>query len=203
VSPAWRRVPWTLRYRSGRRLASDLRRLSVLATHRHCRVEFNGPVHLGPGFSLEIWQQGSFVVGPDCQFRRGFVCEIAGDGRVEIGPRAVFTSNALIQCTTTVTVGADAQFGQSVFIADGNHRFRDHTIPFLEQGFDFRPIDIGAGAVILSKCTIIANVGERAVVGAHALVNRDIPAYCLAVGVPARVVEYFGPPDRRPAGLEC
>jgi acetyltransferase-like isoleucine patch superfamily enzyme len=35
-------------------------------------------------------------------------------------------------------------------------------------------------------------IGEGSVVGANAVVTRDLPAYCVAVGVPARVVK-----DRR------
>jgi acetyltransferase-like isoleucine patch superfamily enzyme len=39
-------------------------------------------------------------------------------------------------------------------------------------------------------------------IGAHSLVNRDVPDWCLAVGAPARVKEYFGPPELRPVGIE-
>ena len=49
--------------------------------------------------------------------------------------------------------------------------------------------------------TIIANLGERAQVGANAVVTRDIPAFCVAAGVPARVIDYFGPAGQEPAEL--
>jgi acetyltransferase-like isoleucine patch superfamily enzyme len=164
-------------------------------------VEFQGPVHLGPGFDLQIPDQGTLVIGPGVDFRRGFVCEISGDGRVEIGEGSIFTSHALVQCTTTITIGRRCVFGQATMIADGNHRFRDHTAHLLDQGYDFRPIRIEDGAVITSKCTILNDVGEHALVGANSLVTKPVPAFCLAGGVPARVLEYFGPPERRPADL--
>src|SRR5947199_10037455 len=65
----WRKIPWYLRYRKGAMWASGLRRLSIMATHRHCRVEFQGPVRLGPGFTLDIPDQGTFIVGPGVNFR--------------------------------------------------------------------------------------------------------------------------------------
>jgi acetyltransferase-like isoleucine patch superfamily enzyme len=72
----------------------------------------------------------------------------------------------------------------------------------LEQGYDFSPVSIGAGVAVTTKCSIIgASIGERAFIGANAVVTRDIPAFCLAVGAPAEPVEYFGPPDRRPPGV--
>ncbi len=197
----WRRVPWKLRYEYGGEAASQLRRMSVRATHRHCRVEFRGHVKIGPGFRLDIPDSGTLIVGEDVEFRDGFFCQILGDGRVEIGDRTVFTSHALIQCSTSITIGPDCNIGQSALIVDGNHRFRDPDKLLSEQGYDFRPITIGAGASVTTKCTVLANVGEKSFVGAHSVVTRDIPAYCLAYGAPARVAEYFGRPEHRPAGL--
>lgn len=196
-----RKLPWYLRYRAGARLASTSRRLLIQATHGHCRVEFQGPVHIGPGFALNIPDRGTLIVGPGVDFRRGFVCEISGDGRVEIGAGSTFTSHALVQCTTTIQIGRGCVFGQATMIADGSHRFRDPTRHMLAQGYDFRPIHIGDGAAVMSKCTILADIGKRAFVGANSVVTKPIPAFCLAGGAPARVLEYFGPPDRRPPDL--
>lgn len=183
-------------------MVSDLRRLGIKLTHSHCHVEFLGPVRLGPGFALHIPDEGTLIVGAGVDFRRGFYCEISGSGRVEIGPGTTFTAEAMIQCTTSITIGAEVQIGQSVLIVDGNHRYRDYSKPFLAQGYEHRPVTIGNGAVLLSKATVFADVGERSVVGAHALVNRNIPPWCLAVGTPARVVDYFGPPGGQPVGTD-
>jgi acetyltransferase-like isoleucine patch superfamily enzyme len=150
-------------------------------------------VYLGRGFQLLMPSGGTFIVGAGVEFRRDFVCEIQGDGRVVIGDRAVFTYGCVIQCSTSVEVGEGAMIGQHCQIVDGNHRFRDPDVAFLDQGYDFRPIRIGPQAAILSKCTIIADVGERAVVAAHSVVTENVPAYSLAGGVPARVIEYYGP----------
>jgi acetyltransferase-like isoleucine patch superfamily enzyme len=107
----------------------------------------------------------------------------------------------LAQISTELTIGRRAVFGQSVMIADGNHKFRDHTKHLLDQGYDFRPITIGDNAIVTSKCTILNSIGEGAVIGANSVVTQPIPPYCLAVGAPARVVDYFGPEDMRPEGI--
>jgi acetyltransferase-like isoleucine patch superfamily enzyme len=201
-SSNWRRLPWYVRHRLLTNAASEARRLDALASHRHCHVEFQGPVRLGPGFQLDIPDDGTLVVGPGVDLRRRFVCEISGSGRVVIGGGSIFTAEALIQCTTSIEIGPRCVFGQSTLIVDGNHRFRDSTKHMLEQGYDYRPITIGEAASIMTKCTIIADVGHHAFVGANSVVTKPIPPYCLAFGVPARVVEYFGPPDDRPPELD-
>ena len=200
--PDWRRLPWQLAYIDGPRQLSRLRRLSVLATHRHARVSIAPSAWLGPRFALFIPDHGTLTIGEHVQFRRGFTCEISGDGRVTIGDRTVFTSDALIQCSTSIDIGADCAFGQSLLIVDGNHRFRDPGVPMLSQGYDFRPVTIGEGTAITSKCSVVgASIGERVFIGANSVVTKDIPSFCLAIGSPAKVLDYFGPPDQRPAEL--
>jgi acetyltransferase-like isoleucine patch superfamily enzyme len=201
TSDRLRRLPWQLRYEKLPRAAWTLRRWSIAATHQHADVRIAPPVRLGPGFTLDIPQHATFRTGPTCDFRRGFVCEIGPGGVVDIGPGTIFTSYALVQISTSLTIGTRCVFGQSVMIADGNHRFKDHTQHLLDQGYDFRPITIDDGAIVMSKCTIVASIGRGAVIGANSVVTRDVPPYCLAVGAPARVVDYFGPADQRPAGL--
>jgi acetyltransferase-like isoleucine patch superfamily enzyme len=196
-----RKIPWQLRYRAGDRIATGARKLVIRLSHQQSHVEFKGPVRLGPGFALDIPDRGTFIVGPGVDFRRDFVCEISGDGRVTIGAGTTFTSSCLIQCSTSVDIGEACNFGQSTQIVDGNHRFRDPDVPMLAQGYDFRPIVIGAGVSVLSKCTIVNSIGERAYIGANSVVTREIPPFCLAVGAPARAIEYFGPPERRPPDL--
>ena len=201
MSADWRRLPWRVRYELGARVASRARRAGIQLTHRHCTVEFRGRAHLGPGFSLIIPGPGTLTIGHAVDFRRGFVCEISGNGRVAIGDGCVFTSHSLIQCSTSIEIGEGVVLGQSLFIADGSHRFRDWRRPILEQGYDFRPIRIGDRAAIMTKCTILNDVGDGAFVGANSVVTKPIPPYSLAVGAPARVVDYFGPPDMRPVDL--
>jgi acetyltransferase-like isoleucine patch superfamily enzyme len=186
-----KKVPWQLRYDVGGKVATQLRKASILATHRHARVEFRGPVRLGPGFSLYIPDHGTFTVGVGVDFRRGFVCEIAGDGIVTIGDGVIFTSVALLQCSTSIDVRPRATLGQSTLLVDGIHTFGSPDKHLLDQGYEYRPLVIGANAIIMTKSTVFADVGDNTIIGAHSLVNRPIPSGCLAAGAPAKVIRYW------------
>jgi acetyltransferase-like isoleucine patch superfamily enzyme len=175
-----------------------MRLVVARTTHKHATVVLPRSVFAGPGFRLEIPGAATLVVGERVQFRKSFYCEIDYGGTVSIGAGTVFTSDAMIQCTTSVTIGERCAFGQGTFIADGSHQFRDPSQHALDQGYNHRPITIEDGAIILTKCTIVANIGTRAVIAANSLVNRDVPAYTLAGGVPARPIEYFGPSVEQP-----
>lgn len=186
-------------YRRGPQLMSWLRKRWVIARHPLADIRFGRDVYLGPRFSLFIPENGSFIVGDSVEFRRDFRAEISGQGRVTIGSSSHFTYSVVIQCTTSIDIGERCVFAQGAILLDGQHRFRDLTRPMLEQGYDFKPIRIEDDALITSKCTIMADVGQRAVVGANSVVTKPIPAYTVAVGAPAVPIDYFGPPDEKPA----
>jgi acetyltransferase-like isoleucine patch superfamily enzyme len=186
----------------GPRLMSWLRKRWVLFRHPHAHIEFQGPVYLGPRFSLHMPHGGTFVVGPGVEFRRGFRAELGGpDSRITIGGGTVFTYDALIQCATSIEIGVHCGFGQASMLVDGNHRYRDLTRSTIYQGYDYRPLKIGDYATVYSKATVIASVGERTLVAANAVVTREVPAFCVVGGVPARVIEYFGPAGQEPPEL--
>ncbi len=190
-----------LGYKRGPQLMSWLRKRWVIARHPLADIRFGRHVYLGPRFSLFIPENGSFIVGDGVEFRRDFRAEVSEQGRVTIGSDTRFTYSVLIQCTTTIEIGQRCVFAQTTVLLDGQHCFRDLTRPMLEQGYDFSPLRIDDDAFIAAKCTIMADVGTRAVIGANAVVTKPIPPYTVAVGAPARPIEYFGPPGQEPKNL--
>jgi acetyltransferase-like isoleucine patch superfamily enzyme len=203
MSRAGRWLVYWLGYRRGPKAASWLRQRWAILRHPRAEIRFGRNVYVGPRFSLFIPEDGTFIVGDGVEFRRDFRAEVSGRGRITIGSGTRCTYSVLMQCTTTIDVGERCMFGQATIVVDGQHRFRDLSRPMLEQGYDFNPVRIEDDAVITTKCTIMADVGRRAFVGANSVVTRPIPPYTVAVGAPARPVEYFGPPGEEPEGLKA
>jgi acetyltransferase-like isoleucine patch superfamily enzyme len=122
--------------------------------------------------------------------------------RLKIGNH-VGMSGAIIFCTNEITIEDYVSIGVDCRIYDtdfhpldaGMRRVRDRTaiasapVRMCEDAF------IGARAVILKGVT----VGARSVVGAGAVVTRDVPPDTVAVGVPARAVATIGSSHRHDA----
>ena len=109
---------------------------------------------------------------------------------IKVGRGTFIGESVVIRGQGGVTIGDRVLIAPLVKILAVNHNFEDLTRPILEQGITARGIVIedgawlGAGAAILDG----VRVGRGSVVGANAVVTRDVPAHSLVVGSPARVI---------------
>ena len=97
-----------------------------------------------------------------------------------------------------VTLEDDVLVASGVSIANGpaQHGIERLDVPVREQPGEWPRITIGRDSWIGERAVVLANVGKHCVIGAGAVVTRDVPDYAIAVGVPAKVVS-----SRLPAGL--
>jgi acetyltransferase-like isoleucine patch superfamily enzyme len=182
--------------------ASALRKRWVIAKNPNATIVFEGAVFLGPGFTIDAPHGGTVIVGNGVQFRRGCRIELATpQAKVTIGEGSYITYNAIIACSSTIEIGRHCGLGFCSSVYDGSHRYKDLDKPFLAQGYDLRPIKIADHVQIHSLCTVVNSIGTRTVIGANSVVSRELPPYVLAVGAPARPVDYFGPAEEAPAEL--
>lgn len=91
-----------------------------------------------------------------------------------------------------VTIGNNVMMGPDVVIYTSGHRFDRTDIPMCEQAMT-EPKEVVIGDdVWLGRRVIImpgVHIGKGCVIGAGAVVTKDIPEYSVAVGVPAKVVK--------------
>jgi acetyltransferase-like isoleucine patch superfamily enzyme len=87
-----------------------------------------------------------------------------------------------------VVIGDDVLIGAYCYLASANHRFESLGAPIGSQGYEVKEVEIGRGAWLGAHVIVLPGVriGENAVVGAGAVVTRDIPDGEIWAGVPAK-----------------
>jgi galactoside O-acetyltransferase len=142
--------------------------------------------------SLEIGSQ-SEIHGSICLERRS--------ANVQIGSRTYIGGLTLIDSAHHIEIGDDVMISFECIIMDNNshsvnYHERENDVLNWRRGVkDWTPIPmapvvihnkawIGARAIILKGVT----VGEGAVVGAGSLVTKDVPAWTVVAGNPAKVI---------------
>ena len=92
-----------------------------------------------------------------------------------------------------VEIQQDVLIADKVFISDCTHRYEDISVPIKNQDIDLlNEVVIGEGTWIGENvCILGARVGKHCVIGSNAVVTKDIPDYCVAVGAPATVVKRY------------
>ena len=120
--------------------------------------------------------EGSFVLAP--------IKGVCFD-RVKIGKGVYINADCLMMARGGITIEDDAQLAANIQLLTNNHDLYEREI------LPCKPILICKGAWIGAGVTVLPGIriGKHAVVGAAAVVTKDVPDYAVAVGNPARVIK--------------
>jgi acetyltransferase-like isoleucine patch superfamily enzyme len=107
--------------------------------------------------------------------------------------------NSFIMAYSHVHLHRDVLLGPRVYIADHFHGYENPNLPVIDQPVcDGGPTVVEGGCFLGIGSCILNNVtvGRHSVVGANAVVTKDVPPYSLVVGNPGRVVKRYDPERR-------
>ena len=128
-------------------------------------------------------------------------CNQLFNPKIIIGNNVSFGSDVHIGCISELTIGDDVLCGSHIVILDHDHGcyagyHNTHSAPSeppWSRSLSSGPIIIGNNVHIGDSVIILKNVniGSGSVIGAGSVVTKSIPADCLAVGNPAKVIKRY------------
>jgi len=173
----------------------------VAAIENSVRIRFADQIRLGrnayldQGVYLHACPQG-ITIGENTFVMHGAVLHVYNfrglpHAFIRIGRDSLIGELNVLRGQGGITIGDRVYTAPSVQMLAVNHIFSDPNRPMVEQGITAEGIVveddvwIGAGAIITDG----VRVGKGAVVAAGAVVTKDVPAYTVVGGVPARVIK--------------
>jgi serine acetyltransferase len=112
-------------------------------------------------------------------------------GMISIGDHSYIGPHSVLLGAGEIEIGKDVLIGPGVFIASHGHMFNETAVSMREQPTKFAKISIEDDVWIGSNAVILPGIkiGRGSIVGAGAVVSKNIPSYSIAVGIPARVIK--------------
>lgn len=179
-------APLRLLFRLTSRLSEGTRRIyshAALAAHLKPPLP-SSVVVLGRAI---VYGTGQVHFGNDILLYPDLHLETQGPASITIGDGVVISRGVNLVAMAGIFIGAGSMIGENTSIRDANH-IREDGKPIRAAGHEARVITIGRevwvgrGAAILAGVTI----GDKATVGANAVVTRDVAPGAIVGGVPAR-----------------
>jgi acetyltransferase-like isoleucine patch superfamily enzyme len=177
------------------------------------QVEIGCAVVLDRGVEIDVDRDNNLIIGDRVNLSRDVRIGVTGGGnqiklanlvrldrgvdlkahhgsQLSIGEHTYIGPYTCISGYGKIEIGKDCLIASHTSVYGHNYNFEDSTKKIREQGFNYKGIKIeddcwlGSGVKVLDGVTI----GKGSVIGAGAVVTKDIPPYSVAVGVPAKVI---------------
>jgi acetyltransferase-like isoleucine patch superfamily enzyme len=132
-------------------------------------------IHIGDGSNIH----------PYCIFR-------TYDGYLNIGSQCTFNPYCVLLGEGGITIGNDVRIAAHTVIVASQHRFDTREIPIRKQGLKAKGINIEDDVWIGANVTILdgVRIGKGAIIGAGAVVTKDVDSYAIVGGVPAKLIKH-------------
>lgn len=146
------------------------------------------PETRGFGLKRMLYRWAGVIIGDGVKINSSV--RISGIGKLTIGNNTWIGPEVMIACSSEISIGADCDIAPRVFIGDGTHIITpgmDHI-----AGRDVTvPVHVGNGCWLCVNCTVLpgVSIGDKCVVAAGAVVNKDCDQNRLVAGVPAKVIK--------------
>jgi len=179
--------------KNDRKISVWVYRKAIIKITKGSSIIINGSFSIGAFWDIVTNRETIFltkkssrlIVDGNFTIYTGSSVTIQENALLEIGS-GYMSSDSRIMCFNHIKIGNDVIIADQVTIRDSDN----HNIKY--KGYEMSKsinignhVWIGMGATILKGVTI----GDGAIIAAGAVVTKNVPAQCLAGGVPARIIK--------------
>lgn len=137
------------------------------------------------------------TTGIGCRIE-AFIRDGNKDVKILFGDNVQLNDYVHISAVQSVRIGNNVLMASHVYISDNSHgsyKGDNHDTPPeispIQRPYFVAPVTIGDKVWIGEGVIVLpgVSIGEGSIIGAHSIVNRDIPDNCIAAGSPAKVIK--------------
>lgn len=118
--------------------------------------------------------------------------------KITFGKNVQLNDYVHISAINRITIGDNVLMASHIYISDNSHGYYKESgtsplIPPIKRPYYTAPVSIGENTWIGEGAFIMpgVSIGNGCIIGAHSIVNKNIPPFCIAVGSPARIIKRY------------
>lgn len=163
--------------------------------HAHL-VKAGKSLTIGKNVNINALSRKGISIGDNVTIKDGCIIECTGVIR-SLGEGLIIKNNVgisqycFIAVRGNIFIGDNTIIGPNVSIFSENHNYSNHELLIREQGETRKDVIIGEDVWIGNKSTVLCGVtiGNHAIIAAGSVVTKDVPAYAIVGGVPAKIIK--------------
>ncbi len=167
-----------------------LRRLRNYKYIFNPNIKIGRNVYFGEGVKIDTSSGGKVIVGDNCELH-DYTQILTHGGDITIGKYCSFNPFCMVYGDGGVVAGNNVRVATQTVIVASNHVFTERNKPIRLQGLKKEGILIESDVWLGAGCKVLdgVKIGAGSIVGAGAVVTKDLEPYGIYVGIPAKLLK--------------
>lgn len=155
---------------------------------KKCSLTIGQNVEFRRNLEIRVHGNAQIKIGNDIRIDRGVRILAANNSMIDIQNRTRIGLYSVLNGGDSITIGENVLISGFVYLQTSSHQFSTRDKAIRDQGFTHASISIkneawlGTHVVVMSGITI----GQGAIIGSNAVVTKDVQAFDIMAGVPAK-----------------
>lgn len=167
--------------------------ISLLRKSKYClnpKIKIGKNVYIGSGVKIHTNLGGSVTIGNNCEIH-DYTQMLTYGGNITIGNNCSLNQFCMVYGDGGVHMGDNVRIATQTVIVSANHIFEDKNKPIFLQGESKKGINIESDVWLGAGCKILdgVRIEKGVVVGAGAVVTKNLEAFGVYGGVPAKLIK--------------
>lgn len=156
-----------------------------------CRLEIGDNVEFRRSIEIRVHGKSKIRIGDNCRIDRGVRILSTNNAQISLGSGTRVGLYTVFNGGDSISIGSKCLISGFVYLQTSMHGFAEKARSVQDQGYQHAPIVLEDDCWLATHVVIMPGITlkQGAVVGSNAVVNKDVAAFQVVAGIPAKPIK--------------